>query len=115
MSISPGVGHSIRIKGEVTANEPLVVAGHIEGAIEVNGHLLTVAEGASVAAILTADTIIVHGHVKGEMSAANKIVIRETASVEGEVSAPIVHVADGAILHGRVETTSRKAKLSIAS
>jgi len=115
MNISPGVGHSIHIKGEVTANEPLVVAGHIEGAIDVNGHLLTVAEGASVAAILTADTVIIHGHVKGEMSAATKIVIRETASVDGELSAPIVQVADGAILHGRVETTSRKAKLSVAS
>jgi cytoskeletal protein CcmA (bactofilin family) len=115
MNISPGVGHSIHIKGEVTASEALVVAGHIEGAIEVNGHPLTVAEGASVTATLQADTVIIHGQVKGEISAANKIVIRETASVDGELSAPIVYVADGAVLHGRVETTHRKAKLSIAS
>jgi cytoskeletal protein CcmA (bactofilin family) len=115
MDTSAGVGRSIHIKGEVTASEPLVVAGHIEGTIEVDGHPLTVAEGASVAATVSADTVIIHGQVKGELTAANKIVIRETASVDGEVSAPIVHVADGAILHGRVETTSPKAKLSIAS
>jgi len=64
---------------------------------------------------VSADTVIIHGQVKGEMSAANKIVIRETASVDGELSAPIVHVVDGAILQGRVETTNPKGKLSIAS
>jgi cytoskeletal protein CcmA (bactofilin family) len=115
MNTPPGIGHSIHIKGEVTASEPLVVAGHVEGAIEVTGHPLTVAEGASVTATVSADTVIIHGQVKGEMSAANKIVIRETASVDGELSAPIVHVVDGAILQGRVETTNPKGKLSIAS
>ena len=115
MNTSAGIGQSIRIKGEVTAREPFLVAGHIEGTIDVDGHPLTVAEGATISATVTADTVTIQGDVKGEMSAVTKIVVRETATIDGELSAPIISVADGATIHGRVETTKRQAKLSIAS
>lgn len=115
MNTSAGIGQSIRIKGEVSVREPFLVAGHIEGTIDVDGHALTVAEGATIAATVTADTVTIQGHMKGEMSAATKIVVRETAKVEGELSAPTISVADGATIHGRVETTKRQAKLSLAS
>jgi cytoskeletal protein CcmA (bactofilin family) len=115
MNMSAGIGQTIRIKGEVTAREPFLIAGQIEGTVEVDGHTLTVAEGATVAATVSADTVIIHGNVKGDMSAATKIVVQPTAKVGGELSAPTISVTEGAFIQGRIETTRRTAKLAVAS
>src|SRR4029077_12053856 len=106
--MSAAIGQSIRIKGEVTAREPLVVGGYIEGTVEVEGHTLTIAEGATLAALVTAESVVVQGTVKGEVSAAGKIVVQPTAKIEGELSAPTISVADGAVIQGKIQTTQRK-------
>ena len=114
MSMSAGIGQSIRIKGEVTAREPFLVSGHVEGTIAVDGHPLTVSEGATVDATIVADTAVIQGHVKGDLTATAKIVVQSTATLEGEFSAPTISIAEGATIHGKVETTSRKPKLAAA-
>ena len=115
MSTSAGIGKSIRIKGEIVAGEPLLISGHVDGTIEADGHTLTVAEGATVTATVTADTIVIQGKVKGELSAATRIVVIATASIEGAISAPAISISDGAAVNGRVETRQRKGALSLAS
>ncbi len=115
MSMSAGIGQSIRIKGEIVAREPLVISGHVDGTIDADGHTLTVAEGATVAATVTADTIVIQGKVKGDLSATTRIVVSATASIEGGISAPAISISDGATINGRVETTQRKGALSLAS
>src|SRR5262245_9002315 len=115
MSMSAGIGQSIRIKGDITAHEPFVIAGHVEGTVAVEGHTLTVSEGATVDAVVTADTAVIQGNVKGELSAATKLVVQPSATLEGGFSAPSISVADGATIHGKVETTGRKSKLAAAS
>ena len=115
MSMSAGIGPSIRIKGEIVAREPFVISGHVEGTLDVDGHTLTVAEGATVAATVTADTVVIQGGVTGDLVAATKIVVRDTATVEGGISAPTISISEGATINGRVETTQRKHTLSLAS
>jgi cytoskeletal protein CcmA (bactofilin family) len=105
MSMSAGIGQSIRIKGEIVAREPFLISGHVDGTIDVDGHMLTIAEGATVAATVTADTVVIQGKVTGELSATTKIVVRETATIEGGLSAPSISIADGASVNGSVETT----------
>lgn len=113
--MSSGIGKSIRVKGEVSAREPFLVAGTVEGIVNVDGHALTVAEGATVDAIVTAETVVIQGTVKGATAASGKIVVQPTAKVDGELSAPTIGVAEGASIHGKVETTQRTSKLKIAS
>lgn len=116
MDTAARIGPSIRIKGEVHSGEPLVVAGHIDGTIEVNGHPLTIDPGGSIEAEVAAHTIIIAGKANGLLTAAARVVVRETARVEGDISAPIVSLAEGAVLNGRVETTGKKkSPLSLAS
>jgi cytoskeletal protein CcmA (bactofilin family) len=110
------IGPSIRIKGDVTANEPLTIAGHVDGTIEVKDHTLTVMPDAHVNATMTADTIVIGGNVTGHVLGGARIVVGHTATIEGDLSAPAISLADGATLHGRVETTARPAvKLQLAS
>ena len=108
------IGASIKLKGDITSSEPLTIAGQVEGSITVNGHTLTIAAGSHIAATVSADAIVVCGQVKGKLSATKSIVLRETASVEGEASAPSVSIVVGATVHGRIETSKKRA-LALAS
>ena len=110
------IGPSIRIKGEITASEPLTIAGIVDGSVEVQGHPLTIVAGGRVSATLVADTIVVGGSVNGRLNAGARIVVRDTATIEGDLSAPTVSLADGATVHGRVQTAERqKPALVLAS
>jgi cytoskeletal protein CcmA (bactofilin family) len=113
--MSAGIGKSIRIKGDIVAREPFVIAGRVEGTIEVEQNTLTIAPDASVHAAITAESVVIEGTVQGDLAAINKIAILPTAKVEGECSAPIVSIADGATVQGKIETTQRKDKLKVAS
>ena len=114
----PESPHQVRcasvVKGEVTAREPFLIAGQVEGTIDLEGHTLTVAEEGTVSATVSADTVVVQGTIKGETSAATKIAVQPTAKLEGAFSAPSISVAEGAIVHGRIETTRRKDQRAVA-
>lgn len=116
MEHSAQIGSSIRIIGEVTAREPLTIAGSVEGSVDVEGHPLTILGTAKVNATVQAETIVVSGHVNGLISASGRIQVRDSATVEGDLSAPSICLAEGATVHGRIETTGgRKAALPLAS
>jgi len=116
MTSTAQIGPSIHIKGEVSAQEPLTIAGHVDGTVQVNGHSLTVSPEGRVNATINADTIVVGGRVHGKLQAGSRIVVHQTATIEGDLTAPAISLADGATVQGRVETAARTAKvLSLAS
>ena len=108
MDSTAGIGPSIHIKGDVTASEPLTIAGHVDGTIAVDGHALTVVAGGRVKASVTAHTIVIGGCVRGRHNARALIVVHETATIKGDLSEPAVSFADGATEHGNVETAARR-------
>ena len=112
-----GVGSTVVIKGELTAQEDLVIAGRVEGTINVTGHLVTVEAGARVVGDITAAGIVVSGTVHGSLLAEEHIKAEVGADLQGDISAPRIAVADGAVVNGRIETVtaSAKRKLKAAS
>jgi cytoskeletal protein CcmA (bactofilin family) len=113
----PGeIGSTIVIKGDITAQEDMVISGRLEGSITVTGHVLTVNEGAEILATVRAKAVLISGHVLGALSADERLELRQTAEVEGELEAPVLKVVDGAIFRGKAETSrERKSKLQLAS
>ena len=109
------IGSSIVIKGEVIAQEDLVISGRVEGSISVEGHALTVNAGAHLVADVDARAIDVRGDVSGVLCAAELIPLL-VRRVVGEVSAPSLRMEDGA-MQGKGETTraARKNGLQLAS
>lgn len=109
-------GTTIVIKGDITAAEDLVISGRVEGSITVVGHALTINDGAEVVAEVKARAIVVSGKAVGKLNADERLELRETADVEGELSAPALKITDGAIFNGKVETRNgTRSKLQIAS
>ena len=112
-----GVGSTIVIKGELTAQEDVIIAGRVDGMITVTGHRVIVEAGAHVAGDITATGIVVGGTVEGSLMAEERIQVQAGADLQGQASAPRVVVADGALVNGRIETVVAGAprKLKAAS
>ena len=117
MSTTAHIGTSVYIKGQLVAKEPLTVAGRVEGTIQVEGHALTILAGAQVtASSIVAHEVILGGQITGQVDATGRIIVRETARIEGDLTAPSISVAEGAILKGRINTTEKKrTPLQLAS
>jgi cytoskeletal protein CcmA (bactofilin family) len=110
------IGPSIVIKGAIVAQEDLVVAGRVEGTIQIEGFVVTVNPGGHVAADVAAKSIIVAGQVNGTLTAEDRIDVQADADVQGAMAAPRIRMAEGATFHGKVEMPKAAAKpLAMAS
>src|SRR5687767_10424414 len=110
------IGSTIVIKGDITSHEDLVISGRVEGSITVASNALTINEGASIVAEVQARAIVVSGQVFGNLSASERLELRTTADVEGELSSPVLKLAEGALFTGKARTTrDAKSKLQLAS
>lgn len=98
-----GIGKSIVINGELSGAEDLTVEGRVEGKIEVPDHVLTVGSSGRVKAQVTAKAIVVLGQVTGNLIATEKVDIQESGSVEGDIIAPRVAIADGSHFRGSID------------
>jgi cytoskeletal protein CcmA (bactofilin family) len=107
-----GIGPSVIIKGDVTSAEDLTIDGRVEGTVTLGGHALSVGVGAAILAELVAKTITISGAVTGTVTAGDKVEIRETGSVNGDIRAPRFAMRDGAVLCGHVDTADANAVMS---
>ncbi|MGH9141603.1 MAG: bactofilin family protein [Vicinamibacterales bacterium] len=101
------VGKALLIQGKITSTENLTIDGRVEGTIELGDHSLTIGAGASVEADLVAQTIVVSGAVKGNILASVKVDLHSTASVTGDITAPVLLMAEGAVVTGKVDSAGR--------
>jgi cytoskeletal protein CcmA (bactofilin family) len=97
------IGKSIVISGEVRGSEDLTIEGRVEGKIELRDHVLTIGANGRITAQVCAKSIVVLGHVTGNLVATDKVDIRESGSVEGDVVAPRVALADGSHFRGSID------------
>ena len=105
------VGQSVHIKGEMTGKEDLTIEGSVEGKITLPANSLTVGTNGRVAAEIQANTVEVLGQVHGNIVAVDMVTIAPSGSVQGDIRAPRVAIADGARFRGSVDMdTSGQAK-----
>jgi cytoskeletal protein CcmA (bactofilin family) len=97
------IGKSVVIKGELNGSEDLTVEGYVDGRIELKDHLLTIGPHGRIKAEIFAKEVIVLGKVNGNVTASEKVDIRDNGSVEGNIVAPRVAIAEGAHFRGSVD------------
>jgi cytoskeletal protein CcmA (bactofilin family) len=95
-------GAKLSIKGKVTGSGNLIVMGKLEGEVDLAGELV-VAAPAVLNGEIKAVTLAVSGHVKGTLTAGEKIHLEKSAVVSGRMSTPRLSVADGATFNGEIE------------
>jgi cytoskeletal protein CcmA (bactofilin family) len=102
------IGKSVVIKGELNGSEDLTIEGHVEGTIQLREHVLTIGPNGRIKAQVFAKAVIVLGEVTGNVTASDKVDIRDNGSVDGDIIAPRVAIAEGAHFRGSVDM-QRKA------
>jgi len=98
------IGQGIRIKGEITGSEDLIVDGPVEGKLQLTNGSLTVGPNGTVKADITAREVIVRGRVEGKILGRDRVQLSATGNVTGEVQTQRLAIEDGAVLRGKVET-----------
>jgi len=97
------LGKSVVIKGELTGSEDLTLHGQMEGKISLPEHTLTVGAQAEVKADISAKAVVVIGTVTGRVTAKDKIDIRSTGTIVGDIFSPRLIMTEGGSLRGKVE------------
>jgi cytoskeletal protein CcmA (bactofilin family) len=97
------IGKSLVIKGEVTGSESLYIDGRVEGSINLSGNRVTVGRNGVVSANITAREIVVLGKVRGNLTATDRVDIRNEGSLTGDVVAQRISIEDGAFFKGGID------------
>src|SRR5690242_15096454 len=103
------IGKSVVIKGELNGSEDLTIEGHVEGTIQLRDHVLTIGPNGRIKAQVFAKAVIVLGEVTGNVTATEKVDIRDNGSVDGDIIAPRVAIAEGAHFRGSVDMLRKAA------
>ena len=103
------IGADILIKGGIVCARDLTIDGKIDGTIEVGDHRLTIGAGAEIKADLVAKSVTISGAVVGNVTARERVEVKENGTVEGDIKTPRLRLADGAVVHGKVETERKKS------
>ena len=108
------IGKSVVIKGELNGSEDLTVEGQVEGKIELKDHVLTIGPNGKIKAQVFAKAVIVLGEVVGNVTASEKVDIRDGGSVDGDIVSPRVAIAEGAHFRGSVDMQRKAAPAASA-
>jgi len=97
------IGKSVVVKGELSGSEDLVVDGEVEGSIALRGQSLTVGPNGRVRANIEARNVIVHGRVNGDIHASERVELRKSASLAGDITTVRIAIEDGAFFKGTID------------
>lgn len=101
--VAPHAGASLRLKGEITSSEDLILHGRIDGKVSLPGHMLTIGPGAEVSAEVVARTLILSGSVTGNVAATERFEIRSGGRMNGNLVCPNVVMSEGSEFTGGID------------
>ncbi len=102
--VAPGqinmIGEGTVLEGTLRASGDVRISGRIVGKLEVNGKAIVAQEGL-IEGELLADNADIAGTIDGEIKVAERIILKNTARVEGDVIAGRLVVEEGAVFAGK--------------
>ena len=91
------------IQGQIWSREDLTIEGEVDGTIEMMEHRLTIAPNGKVRADVKAREIEVLGSIQGKIEAVEKVYIRKSAQLSGDIYSAGIIIDDGAYIQGSIE------------
>ena len=105
-SVSTGVasiGPTIRINGDISGNEDLIIRGEISGSIALPENIVTIGKEGSIDADVHAKSVEIEGHVAGTVHASELVRVKPSGQVTGDIAAPRVVLEDGCQFKGGID------------
>lgn len=101
------IGPKIKIIGELSGDEDVLVEGQVEGEIRITRDL-RVGAGGVVKAKVAAQSIIVSGEIVGDCEASGRVELQSTGKLTGNIRAPKIVIAEGAMFRGNSDMSGKK-------
>jgi len=107
------IGPSIQLDGDLRGQEDLLIEGEVNGTVQLRNNSLTIGSEGKVKADVYAKEIHVDGFVEGDLFGSERVVIRKSAQVRGNITSPRVSLEEGARFKGAVEMDSAAVESSL--
>jgi cytoskeletal protein CcmA (bactofilin family) len=104
------IGKSVFIKGELSGSEDLYLDGQVEGSIALKGNSLTVGPNGQIKGSVEAKGVVVQGKLEGNIHASERVELRKSAIVTGDITTQRISIEEGAYLKGKVDVNRADAK-----
>jgi cytoskeletal protein CcmA (bactofilin family) len=104
------IGKSVVIKGELSCGEDLYIDGQVEGAIDPKGNRLTIGPNARVKANINACAVVVQGKLEGNIQATDRVDLKQSAVVMGDIATQRISIDEGAYFKGSVNIQKEALK-----
>ncbi len=97
------LGPATEFNGDLRGQEDICIDGVVDGAISFANHTVTIGEQGRISADISANIVIIAGEVHGNVYGNDKVIVKQTGNVLGDIKAPRVSLEDGAIFKGCIE------------
>jgi len=101
--VAAHIGKSVVVKGELSGSEDLYLDGEVEGTIEMRDHSLVVGPNGRIRANITAREVVVHGKVDGNVSGSERVELKKSCVLNGDIITQSIVIEDGAFFKGSVD------------
>lgn len=106
------LGATIRVKGDISGEENLLIEGNVEGSVSLASHELTIGKTGKVHANITARTIRIDGEVNGDITGKEKVLVSSTSNIKGTIVTPKMTLEEGARFKGTIDIDPAHANSS---
>ena len=103
------LGKNVVIQGQIRSREDLTIEGEVDGTIEMLEHRLTIATDGKVRANVKVREMEVRGSIEGKVEAVDKVFIRKSAQLVGEIHSAGIIIEDGGYIKGSIELSRKPA------
>jgi cytoskeletal protein CcmA (bactofilin family) len=108
------IGKSVIIKGELSGSEDLYLDGEVEGNIDLRNHNLVIGPNGRVHANVFAKDVVIHGKVDGKVIGSDKVELKKSAVVNGDIETQRIVIEDGAFFKGAIDIRKGEVKVEAA-
>lgn len=97
------IGPNVRIKGDIKGSETCLIAGKVQGSIDIESEQVVIAPGGEVQADIQASKVSIQGSVRGDVKGSSRVELRKTAVMDGNLTTARIFVEEGAVFRGHIE------------
>jgi cytoskeletal protein CcmA (bactofilin family) len=102
------IGKSVVIRGELSGNEDLYLDGEVEGNINLRDHKLVIGPNARIKAAISARDVVIHGRIDGNVTASERVELKRSSTLCGDVSTHRIVIEDGAVFKGSIDIKEQR-------
>lgn len=104
----------VAVKGSLKFTDDLLIDGIVEGEISSQG-ILTIGQNAHVTAEINTSSVVIHGKLHGNVNVTDRLELKATAELIGDVKAGTIAIEAGAVFVGRSEVGASASSRAVAS